>query len=976
MADELSPEELKAQIAALQKQLAQAQRALSVVSGRDAHLGDVTGRDKITLNVSASVAGHLYQIYLAPPGQPTLSDADFKRVLEDYLAFVYAEHRFARLHGLQALQSTGAKRKPLAAIYTSLRASPRPAVESGGERRTARIARRTPDLPGLREADPEGLPERETIVDMADLLTLGDRIAIVGGAGCGKTTYLAFVAAALAAALGGQPLDARLHPRRPGAPLPIPFLAPLRFWNVYRREVAQQPGVRLDRPDEGSLAGFLLWHLRRSYKNFAAAADFFERILQGGGALLMFDGLDEVTSRDEREVVRDAITRLLDRPPYAGNPCLVTARQAGYHDAPFGDEFLRCEVLPMTDEQIGALVSAWCSDLPELEQARDELTGAIANLNAERAGRGQEPLVSTPLMVTMVVSVRYSQRQLPRERAKLYDAVVEVVLNSQHSMDADDLGAREAVVTWGGPPDKQREWLAHLAFEMMQRGSERGSEREREGSGPTPTIDEAALRAILQPVFAERGERELLDPFVRALRARGGLFEERGEQFQFMHLTFQEYLAAQHLARRWHAMPDFVPKLRTWATQSWWRETLLLTVGSLDAPVPFDQRRDFLETLLTLPGDADAQMAAAELAASGLLDLREPEPVLLDRAHQRLTELITGPALADARPIFRSLAADALARLPNGDPRPGVGLTPSPERRFSAQERGPGGEVGGEGRLPDLLWCLIPPGPFLMGSDKKVDPDAYDDELPQHTEASITQPYLITRYPITNEQFQAFVEAADGYRSDANWTKAGLEWRGDRIAPDPYGGVYDLLNHPVVNVRWYEAVAFCRWLEGRLRQAATPLTIWRAEGPQTLTLDLRRARVRLPTEAEWEKAARGTDGQIYPWDGPLTQDRANYAATGIGATSAVGLFPQGASPYGVLDMSGNVWEWCGTKWRDGYNKTADESPEGDNPRVVRGGAFYLEARYVRCAYRYWYSPLNWGWYQGFRVVVSPIVSRL
>ena len=117
-------------------------------------------------------------------------------------------------------------------------------------------------------------------VDMADLLTLGERVAVVGGAGSGKTTYLAFVAASLAAALRGQPLDMRLKPPLPGAPLPVPLLAPLRFWQVYRDECAQVPGLRiLHGPEEGSLGAFLFWFLRARYKNFDAASDFFDRLL-------------------------------------------------------------------------------------------------------------------------------------------------------------------------------------------------------------------------------------------------------------------------------------------------------------------------------------------------------------------------------------------------------------------------------------------------------------------------------------------------------------------------------------------------------------------------------------------------------------------------------------------------------------------------------------------------------------------------
>ncbi len=129
--------------------------------------------------------------------------------------------------------------------------------------------------------------------------------------------------------------------------------------------------------------------------------------------------------------------------------------------------------------------------------------------------------------------------------------------------------------------------------------------------------------------------------------------------------------------------------------------------------------------------------------------------------------------------------------------------------------------------------------------------------------------------------------------------------------------------------------------------------------------------ITLPSEAQWEKAARGTDGRIYPWGNEADPNRANYEETGIGTTSTVGCFPNGASPYGCLDMSGNVWEWCRTKWQDSYKKYKDDNNlAGGLQRVVRGGSFFGIFRFVRCAYRFHFDPADRNYGRGFRVICA------
>jgi formylglycine-generating enzyme required for sulfatase activity len=462
----------------------------------------------------------------------------------------------------------------------------------------------------------------------------------------------------------------------------------------------------------------------------------------------------------------------------------------------------------------------------------------------------------------------------------------------------DTLLGREAKrcedARWPGA-DVIRRGLSRLAY-AMQRAGERGT-------------------AVDYTWAADQLKSHVADPLALLyLAASATLVDTSGGRVRFVHQLLQEYCAAlawQEAIDKGADLSIFWPQ--GWTDPSGWEETAVLLAGMVPDMTSF----------VTALSPIHPALAARCIAESG-----GPRPLgaVMQAVQERLTASATG---LNAAVRERNVAGDALNHL--GDDRPGVGLQPD--------------------GLPDIAWCDVPAGKFVMGNTKQTDDLAYADEAPQHT-AQIREPYRISKYPITNAQFDAFVQ--DGGYTDrwrACWTPAGWEWKGDRNEPDKHGGVYDLLNHPAVNVTWYEAQAFCSWLGVKLGKT-----------------------VALPTEAQWERAARGTDGRRYPWNGELTPDHANFDQTGIGTTTAVGIFPQGANPEtGVLDMSGNVWEWCRTKWREDYKGKPDERLEGTDMRVLRGGAFRNEAGSVRCACRYRYNPISRSGFDGFRVVASPII---
>jgi formylglycine-generating enzyme required for sulfatase activity len=242
---------------------------------------------------------------------------------------------------------------------------------------------------------------------------------------------------------------------------------------------------------------------------------------------------------------------------------------------------------------------------------------------------------------------------------------------------------------------------------------------------------------------------------------------------------------------------------------------------------------------------------------------------------------------------------------------------------------------------PEMI--LIPAGEFLMGSDPQHDEDAQDNEQPQH--CLYLPDYYLAKTPVTMAQYRAFV-LASGHEAPYGWT--------DRAPP---GGEGD---HPIANVTWYDARAYCQWLSE---------VTGRGYG--------------LPSEAEWEKGARGTDGRIYPWGNCWVTRHGNSAESGLKKTTSVHAYPRGASPYGVLDLAGNVWEWTRSLWgqraiEPSYRYPYKPTDGRENlyaghevERVLRGGSFDATFPGARCAHRLGGPPLNGARFIGIRVVMHP-----
>ena len=792
----------------------------------------------------------------------------------------------------------------------------------------------------LKQDQPKTSQEEEKRLPVLDALTTKERRAVLlGEPGSGKTVLVNYLAGCLAESAAGGKLDDDI-------PDTIKPLLPIR---LILREVAAAyfpPSVKA--------SDSLLWQAVRDDLSkrlgISQIDDVFDRLqtrIRQTGALFFLDGLDEVPeSGGRRKALLESVRQLVDN----SKNCrfLVTARPYAYAQ-PVNrlTGFPVLELVPFDEDQRNAFIVGWYRAM----QSYIGMSAANADYKAQSLQTAaQRPelveLASRPLLLTLMATLHTSRGTLPKDRAKLYDDSVELLLGSWQRRRLErgpegQIVAEEAIMqVLDSDLSSIRKLMELLAYTVHER-------QRSEGGNTVADITEGEVLTAFRPLLDDERSPFKSKALLDYLDTQAGLLIARAERgpYAFPHRSFQEYLAASHLCRR----SGFPKRFRELAEQDtlWWREVFLLGVGAAGE----GNLADMINSLVPRDADkiakpSDSHWRMAVLAGLALVEQNVKDKLAQDEALQAVYERVQGWLVrfiseGHLQAVERAEAGTLLGKL--GDPRF------DPEHWHLPAE-------------PLLGFRPIPAGVFMMGSDKAKDDMARDSESPPHLVK--LKKFFMARWPVTVEQFVSFVQASNHSPQDRS--------------------LQGIANHPAVFVFWRDAIAYCQWLNERLMAIAPQRLMQLKSGePDQIEVGFWQGlaegtlHVTLPSEAEWEYAARGSDGHRYPWGNEPDPQKANYGNNGINETSAVGCFPAGVSPFGIEDLSGNVWEWTRSVRGDypypkpGKERQHRENLDAEGPRVLRGGAFGYSQDFVRCAFRYDAGSDSRVNLFGFRIVVSP-----
>lgn len=782
----------------------------------------------------------------------------------------------------------------------------------------------------VRGDGPQRTIERVRLDDIRQAVDEHPSFILLAQPGAGKTTVLQRLALEMALKRlheGGEalvPLYVRLASQKPDE-APIDFLA--RMW----REEA--PGLHNDTTGEIALA------------------------LRQGRLCLLCDALNEARREKYRERMQEWADFARNLP--TGNRLLFSCRTQDYSG---GLAVQQVEVDPLSHEQI--------KDFARRYLGKEKGGGLWAELQS--AHSDLMDLATIPYYLLLMTEAYDDAGTLPRHRAGLFAGFVARLLKRE----MDEKRHSDWI-----DPEAQHLALSRLAYGM-----------QRLGTG-TQVDTQWALQTIPESVFFY-GKTVSTPPetILRLGTAANLLALPDGDAVRFIHHLLQEYFAAEEMLRRFDSGEDLTA---LWQVPSTVEAMPEAERGQWD-PLPEPPTSGWEQTTILATGLYPTLIDAVQpvnpaLAARCLLELGEDAAAA--QVETSKTALLERLGNITIHLRSRMEAGLLLGRL--GDPR------------FPVETVN-----GVQVILPSMV--EIAGGTAEIGSEENDD-EADDDEKPQHKVELAA--YAIGRYSVTNAEYACFL-AAGGYEDERYWSEGGRYWlRGEPVPGEDDPGDYylewwqrfkdeptlidkfiregqmtersaDTLwrilvkwskeqvlaqvsawfpqdetmreprywqdiaynnpSQPVVGICWYEAVAYANWLR-----------------------EVTGTAYRLPTEPEWEWAAR-RGGRVFPWGKTWDETRLNSLEGRVMRTTPVGAYPQGATPDGIHDMAGNVYEWTATRYAAyPYDSGADlENLDATGLLITRGGGWSANRKMVRCAYRDWYFPRNWNNFNGFRLATG------
>jgi formylglycine-generating enzyme required for sulfatase activity len=716
---------------------------------------------------------------------------------------------------------------------------------------------------------------------------------VSGPPGSGKTTFCDWLALTICQGeLKKHPVPAptgfeEVFPERLRGYLPV--LIRLRdFWDqLPQRDRGatlsrlQLEGV-LERWVDSKKNGGLTWAIVKSHLDY-------------GTALLIFDGVDEVPTEGTKPQhpaeprnlllsgLYDAVESWTEAKPWtnARNRLLVTSRPYGLNSVQIQNLGLNHEPLEeMPDELQQLLVRRWFEVLGKSEHF-DKLWSEVRN-RAEIL-----ELAANPLLLTAICIVYGDgDRGLPQHEFDLYERIVDSVLCKRYSEIGNE-------AKWA----KQN--LGVIAYDMHT-GEGLGEDRKAPQPAATFTEIEQMIRYDQGREKSHEFQQKTPQETREELLSQSGLLLPRGDQnAEFYHLTIQDFFTAEQLFDR-HESEGRKQVFLTRGGVPGWRKSLGLLFGAILHKHSGARRAIQLLTSLI------AQLQPEQIPLGVVLSdcwriLQGRGKTLADESNAKFRQFCQAAIRPETPVAQRMELALALGRL--GDPRIANDLSDS--------------ETWVE---KPSTWVTVKKGTYPVGDSamRKEFKDYWEEAALNPAKFSLNKPIQLSRFPVTNQQFAAFIQAG-GYREPDHWTErmddhGSWEWResaqitAPRYWNDPK---WNGPTQPVVGVSWFEARAYCHW-----------------------------AKCRLPTEREWEAAARGQAGNNYPWGPDWLEGICNTTETKLGVTTPVGIFEGSQSECGAEDMAGNVWEWCDDLWSS-----------SDPYRVVRGGSWLLYSWFARSAIR-------------------------